>query len=72
MKLGAASIASFEEGTAEAEVAANLYGPLRDLARKRMQESKDALSAEKQAFSEEALEKNKKWLHSLMEGMEKE
>lgn len=30
LKLGAASIASFDEGTAEAEVAANLYGSLRD------------------------------------------
>lgn len=30
MKLGADSIASFEDGTAEAEVAASLYGPVRD------------------------------------------
>lgn len=30
LKLGANSIASFDEGTAEAEVAANLYPPLRD------------------------------------------
>ncbi len=30
IKLGADSIASFEEGTAEAEVAASLYGPIRD------------------------------------------
>lgn len=30
MKLGADSIASFEDGTTEAEVAASLYGPIRD------------------------------------------
>lgn len=30
MKLGADGITSFEEGTAEAEVAASLYGPIRD------------------------------------------
>jgi len=30
IKLGADSIASFEDGTAEAEVAASLYGPIRD------------------------------------------
>ena len=30
LKLGAASIASFDEGTAEAEVAANLFGHIRD------------------------------------------
>lgn len=30
MKLGADSITSFEDGTAEAEVAASLYGPIRD------------------------------------------
>lgn len=30
MKLGADTIASFEDGTAEAEVAASLYGPNRD------------------------------------------
>jgi hypothetical protein len=30
LKLGAAGIASFEEGTAEAELAANLYPPARD------------------------------------------
>ncbi len=30
LKLGAASIASFDEGTAEAEVAANLYPSIRD------------------------------------------
>lgn len=30
LKLGAAGIASFEEGTAEAEIAANLYPPVRD------------------------------------------
>lgn len=30
LKLGANSIASFDEGTAEAEVAANLYPPIRD------------------------------------------
>jgi hypothetical protein len=30
LKIGAHSIASFEEGTAEAEVAANLYAPTRD------------------------------------------
>ncbi|MEO5337108.1 MAG: hypothetical protein H7841_09475 [Magnetospirillum sp. WYHS-4] len=30
LKLGANSIASFDEGTAEAEIAANLYPPVRD------------------------------------------
>lgn len=30
MKLGADGITSFEDGTAEAEVAASLYGPIRD------------------------------------------
>ena len=30
LKLGAGSIASFDEGTAEAEVAANLYPSVRD------------------------------------------
>lgn len=30
LKIGATGIASFDEGTAEAEVAANLYGPARD------------------------------------------
>lgn len=30
LKIGAATIASFDEGTAESEVAANLYPPLRD------------------------------------------
>lgn len=30
LRLGAATIASFDEGTAESEVAANLYPPLRD------------------------------------------
>lgn len=30
LKIGARAIASFDEGTAEAEVAANLYPPLRD------------------------------------------
>lgn len=30
LKIGAGAIASFDEGTAEAEVAANLYPPLRD------------------------------------------
>lgn len=30
LKIGATAIASFDEGTAEAEVAANLYPPLRD------------------------------------------
>ncbi|MHA1597742.1 MAG: hypothetical protein ACTSV1_03385, partial [Alphaproteobacteria bacterium] len=30
LKLGASSIASFDEGTAEAEIAANLYGHIRD------------------------------------------
>ncbi len=30
LKIGAATIASFDEGTAEAEVANNLYGPIRD------------------------------------------
>jgi len=30
LRLGAATIASFDEGTAEAEIAANLYPPLRD------------------------------------------
>lgn len=30
LKLGAAGIASFEEGTAESELAANLYPPVRD------------------------------------------
>lgn len=30
LKLGAGSIASFDEGTAEAEIAANLYGHIRD------------------------------------------
>lgn len=30
LKIGAATIASFDEGTAEAEVASNLYRPIRD------------------------------------------
>lgn len=30
LKIGAATIASFDEGTAEAEVANNLYAPIRD------------------------------------------
>ncbi|MBI5164416.1 MAG: hypothetical protein HY985_11000, partial [Magnetospirillum sp.] len=30
LKLGAGTIASFDEGTAESEVSANLYPPLRD------------------------------------------
>lgn len=30
LKLGASTIASFDEGTAEAEVSANLYPPVRD------------------------------------------